>query len=346
MASNVLTSGGFGPGGSIKLNASQFPNNWAGNYFIWCGVSNGVGGLVLTIADRSGNPLAQSTAYVQIVDIKQMYERWTVGENPNIPPTNVAYLASENLPPGVPSFEYPLPQTTTTPYILFVHGWNMETWEKDRFAESAFKRLYWHGYHGRFGSFRWPTDNLFLGTYNQLFSDRHQKDNFDNSEYQAWQSANGLLAKLNDLNSTYPGHVYVLAHSMGNVVTSEALRLAQNGQVVNTYVASQAAITAHTYDTNVPNYSFNYPVYSFAPATPNIYGSWFAGNNGVGASRVINFFNVNDFALARGHWQLDQLFKPDGDVLENGIVWNYFYNGSVSDPPPWNNFSKQRVDGA
>jgi hypothetical protein len=29
----------------------------------------------LTIADGSGNTLAQTTAYIQIVDIKQMYER-------------------------------------------------------------------------------------------------------------------------------------------------------------------------------------------------------------------------------------------------------------------------------
>jgi hypothetical protein len=37
----------------------------------------------------------------------------------------------------------------------------METWEKDRYAETAFKRLYWQGYQGRFGSFRWPTGNNF-----------------------------------------------------------------------------------------------------------------------------------------------------------------------------------------
>ena len=55
-----------------------------------CGVSNGTGGLNLTIADGSGNVLAQSTAYLQIVDIKQMYERWTVGDQPNVAPTTNA----------------------------------------------------------------------------------------------------------------------------------------------------------------------------------------------------------------------------------------------------------------
>ena len=50
--------GRLAPGQSIQLNASQFANHWAGNHFIWCGVSNGSGPLNLTIADGSGNVLA------------------------------------------------------------------------------------------------------------------------------------------------------------------------------------------------------------------------------------------------------------------------------------------------
>jgi len=41
-----------------------------------------MGGLTLTIADGNGNTIAQTTAYIQIVDIKNLYERWTVGEKP------------------------------------------------------------------------------------------------------------------------------------------------------------------------------------------------------------------------------------------------------------------------
>ena len=47
-------------------------------------MSNGTGGLTLTITDAHSNVLAQTTTYIQIVDIKQMYERWTVGDNPNV----------------------------------------------------------------------------------------------------------------------------------------------------------------------------------------------------------------------------------------------------------------------
>jgi hypothetical protein len=329
--------GRLGPGQSIQLNASQF-NGWAGNYFIWCGVSNGVGGLNLTIADSGGNTLAQSTVYIKLVDIKQMYERWTVGDRPDYPPTNSPVLAAEDVSQP---FHYNLPAPAGTPYILFVHGWNMKIWEKDRFAETAFKRLYWQGYHGRFGEFRWPTDYGFSGLEQIVYTNSDEADNFDNSEYQAWQSGAGLLNLLTNLDTKYPGQVYMLAHSLGNVVAGEALRLAGSDQVVNTYVASQAAVTAHTYDVGVSNYSFNVLGVSLGPETPNIYGGWFADNSDDGAGSVISFYNTNDFALSRYHWQLDQLVKPDTSVLENGDRWDYDYDGSPNDPAPWNNFYKE-----
>jgi len=348
-----LYVGRLAPGGSIQLNTIQFSNYWAGNYFIWCGVSNGTGGLNMTIADANSNVLAQSTAYIQIVDIKQMYERWTVGDSPtNAPTTNAVLAADDGFPTGVPTFQYPLLQNTNTPYILFVHGWNMESWEKDRFAETAFKRLYWQGYQGRFGEFRWPTDYGFSGLWQIIATNITEKDNFDGSEYQAWQSGQGLLNKLNNLNAEYSGQVYLLAHSMGNIVASEALRLANDTQVVNTYVASQAAVSAHTYDedtNDVPDYSFYYPPWSASADTPNIYGNWFATNNGCGAGQVISFYNVNDYALQHSVWQLDELLKPDKFVYESSTGstnwWYYGYSGSVNGPPPWNSFYKETFFG-
>ena len=339
--------GRLAPGGSVSLNASFF-SGWAGNHFIWCGVTNGSGQLNLIIADTNGNVLAQTSQWIQILDIKQMYERWTVGDNLTNAPATTAYLATEGLPTGASAFQYTQLQVTNTPYILFVHGWNMETWEKDRFAETAFKRLYWQGYQGRFGEFRWPTSYGFTGTFTQLATNPQEKDNFDNSENNAWLSGTGLLSKLNDLNTQYAGQVYVLAHSMGNVVAGEALRLAGSNQVVNIYVASQAAVSAHTYDPTVANYSFSRSIpvfgttinFNLGPNTPNIYGNWFAENYGGGAGRIVSFYNVNDYALSPSSWQLDQLFKPDLLVAESGSLWNYGYSGSTNDPSPWNHFFK------
>jgi hypothetical protein len=331
--------GRLAPGDSLRLNGSQFTNGWAGDHFIWCGVSNGTGQLTLSIAQGGTNILAQTSVYIQLLDIKQMYERRTVGESPNLPPKNNATLVQS--PNAIP-FKYG-PPSSPTPYILFVHGWNLESWLKDRFAETAFKRLYWQGYQGRFGSFRWPTDFGFKGSYLQLALDNNQKDNFDNSEYTAYQSAAGLANLLAQLRTTYGTNLYLYAVSHGNMVCSEALRLAGTGQLVGTYLASQAAVSAHTYDSTVPSYSFYYPPWSRSPDTPNIYTNWFAGNKGGGAGRIINFFNVNDYAFQRSVWQLDELMKPDKNVLESGTNWGYSYSGATNDPSPWNSFNKDTL---
>lgn len=342
--------GRVGPGQSLQLYP-QLPyggNNWQGSHYIWCGVSNGTGGLILTLADGSGNVLAQTTAYIQIEDIKKLYERWTVGENPSIPPTNIASLATDYPTNTMQApFGYPMPQNTTTPYILFVHGWNMNSYEKDRFAECAFKRLYWQGYHGRFGEFRWPTDFDFNGT---LIDAILQPHNFDGSENQAWNSAAGLLNKLNDLNAEYPGQVYLLAHSMGNVVAGEALRLAAQqglGQIVNTYVASQAAIPAHVYDGTVTApYLINYNYYAHAdpapghPLTPNIYVNRLT-NNIASVGKRISRYNVNDYALNADAWCFDQEHKPD-----TYVTGTYNYSGTTNDPAPWNNFYWEPFGGS
>ena len=309
--------GRLAPGGSIQLNANQFASSWAGNHLIWCGVNYGSGGLTLTVTDGSGNTLAQTTSYIQIVDIKQMYERYTVGDNSSVAPLTTPVLASENLPVGVPSFEYPLPQNTNTPYILHVHGYNMPTWSKDRYAETEYKRLYWHGYQGRFGFFRWPT-TVQTFSFSTILADAQA---FDLSESNAWASATGLLNLLKTLDAEYPGQVYLTAHSHGNVVVGEALRQATQqglGQVVNTYVAMQAAIDSHTYDATTSIRPLN-PCYN----TPDRYGQYYTNGapcyfNGVsGAGTYVNFFNINDWALVNT-WELDQNLKPD-----NGYAYSY-----------------------
>ncbi len=222
-------------------------------------------------------------------------------------------------------------------------------------AVTAFiKRLYWQGYQGRFGSFRWPTGNGFTGNIWQALTDPR---NFDNSEFTAWQSATGLLNKLNDLNAEYPGNVYVLAHSMGNIVAGEALRLAAQqglGQLANTYVASQAALPAHDYDATVTTpyllqFSYQYPsgplsylpgTLNYGPSTPNIYGDWLS-TNAAAVVRRISFYNQNDFALAMPRWGFDQITKPDYIPPNN----YYYYAGSVNDPPPWNHFMDSPIIG-
>jgi hypothetical protein len=120
---------------------------------------------------------------------------------------------------------------------------------------------------------------------------------------------------LDDLYGSYPGNVYLMAHSMGNVVAGEALKLEGPNQPVNTYIAMQGAIASHAYDPNTPTRSLGI----FDDNTPNCYAyywtngapCYFDGINGAGT--FVNFYNPNDYALvtATFSWEFDQESKPD-----------------------------------
>jgi hypothetical protein len=292
-------------------------------HFIFCGAHTGSAQIDLQILDPNQNVVADAPAYLQIKDIKQMYERWTVGDNSSVAPLTNAILATDNLPTGMAAFRYTPPTDTSTPYILLVHGYNMKPWEKDRYAETAYKRLYWQGYQGRFGALNWPT--------------AQNPVQFGGSELQAWASAQGLLNKLNDLNAIYPGQLYLTAHSLGNVVAGEALRLASN-QVVNTYVAMQGAVAAHAYDPTTPAYNLG----ASYNAAPDCYAHYWTSNapcyfNGsAGAGVYVNFYNPNDWALTNA-WLLFQKAKPTLSPSysynpETGIYYKNFSLNQLSFP--------------
>ena len=206
-------------------------------------------------------------------------------------------------------------------YILLVHGWNASPFSKGYVGDTAFKRLFWQGFNGRFGLFRWPTF---------YFDRRTPIHHFDASEHRAWASSLGLLSLINRFNAgPFAGRVRVIAHSMGNIVVSEALRRSQSGQIVHTYIASQAAISAHCYDATTTLMPFRL---NLGPTTPDVYAYYWQNGatsqphqwQGEGrpsymhtdyllgkAGRYFNYYNDKDAALNWPLWQLDQQTKPD-----------------------------------
>ena len=296
-------------------------------HLLFDGVSRGSGQLVVAIYKNDGmTKLAEGPPlYLNLQDVKEMYERWTVGDNPGSPPASRASLVTTPY-----AYDSTIPAENN--YILFVHGWNLAPWERDAFAETAFKRLYWQGYKGHFGAFQWPTGYGF-GNWKTVVTD---PDNFDDSEYNAWHSALGLIGLLINLNSSHSDHVYLFAHSMGNVVAGEALKLAGSRQVVNTYVAMQAAIAVHCYDQSA---GFRTVPWALDNGTPDRYANYPANNgpcyfNGIaGAGSFINFYNPYDWALEPDHWQLDQDLKPDIDCSWDGT--HFIMEGEELDFPTY-----------
>ena len=292
-------------------------------HLLFDAVGRGSGQLVLSIYNNDGTiKLAESQPiYLKLQDVKEMYERWTV-DSGGTPATTASLIT-------VPySYDWTIPAENN--YILFVHGWNLAPWERDAFAETAFKRLYWQGYKGHFGAFQWPT--LTGNT------------TFDQSELLAWQSAEGLRKKLDDLNCSYPGNVYLIAHSMGNVVAGEALRLEGGNQRVNTYVAMQGAVASHAYDPNAPSRSLGIGGF-YDDHTPNCYAYYWTNgapcyfNDSVGAGTYVNFYNPVDYALvsATFSWEVDQDTKPDnvrgyGFIRDTDQFFKEHYNTELIFP--------------
>jgi uncharacterized membrane protein len=316
-------------------------------YFLFEGVARGKGRLVLKLL-QNGQTLAEyPPLYLELKDVKDMYERWTVGDVTEVNTSVFSSLDYQVWPTDAATQVFG-PSQTAMPdptrdaekdYILMVHGWNASPFSKDYVGDTAFKRLFWQGYTGRFGLFRWPTF-YFTG-------DVPPVHHFDASEHRAWASSLGLLNLITQLNNgPFSGRIRLTAHSMGNVVASEALRRSESGQIVHTYIASQAAIPAHCFDATTSLMTF---APGLGPSTPDVYAyywqpgatsqphQWQSENRPsymqpdymLGkAERYFNYYNDGDFALRV--WQFDQQSKPDNS-------YKYIDNGS----PPTTGFRRK-----
>jgi len=214
---------------------------------------------------KDDEDIASKRVYMQFYDVKHYYDHYTVGRGmdgvfnasaESVNASDYPYLnVSEHVDEG---FE--------DEYIVMVHGWRMQYPERVSFAETAFKRLYWSGYRGRFGLYSWPT--LWFDKPAHLYSNLDllpyllgNEQNYGDSEViarAAGTKLGNLLADLNNLGKT----LHVFAHSMGNVVVSEALRNANGVRLMKHYIATQAAEAGSSYS---PREAFmNHELVSFA----------------------------------------------------------------------------------
>jgi pimeloyl-ACP methyl ester carboxylesterase len=262
--------------------------------------------------------LAQASIILEIKPAEWFYDRYSasVTSSDNTDPWNVTV--------GQAAF-----QEHTGGYIpasneifLLVHGWNMSEFEKRRWAETAFKRLWWQGYQGRVVLFSWPTlENSEYFLVKTVWDPR----NFDNSELRAWRSATALTALYQTLG---PGQLRVLAHSMGNIVASEALKL-HNGPSIHSYIACQAALSAQYFDNSTAAVRPCPSHWAFFPTTPDVMGHFYQGQAPsveyfTGLEQKVssshNYCNPNDWALSL--WEINNAHRPDG-------VYGFSYTGSV-----------------
>jgi len=270
-------------------------------------------------------------------DLKEFYDVYTVPTDVN--GTDVLYnpdvtaLPNALLTNEATTYAEGHPGFSESEYLLQVHGWNMDPKWKDAFAETAYKRLYWQGYAGRFGVFNWPTlwDNQAA---NPLFfiDDNAANITYNASEFIAFRSASALLNTLTEIRPQYE-NLAVIAHSMGNIVVGEALKLwdsAHEGQaLVNTYVAMQAAVSAgaYGYDVNYRNSSTD--LYKHFPAY-NIYDDdGLFQRNESAAQKWVNVYNPDDYALK---WWVtnnnSRALKVQSPLWANDYSYKYAFGSS------------------
>lgn len=302
-------------------------------HFLFEGAGIGYGPLTLTIS-QNGNVIIQTSAYIELHDIKDLYEQAHIANVYDNAPGSSSYASTY-----VEDYSLPVNPAEDPKFVLFVHGWRMSAVDYQDFSDTMFKRLYWVGYQGRFASLRWPTlssDDFWLPALDYT--------TYNHSEFRAWKSGAGLSAYLTHLKQRLPNYsLNVCAHSMGNVVVMEALRdqLAQGQTNVDNYVLMQAAAPAHCYQTNLPDYSVFTAAENFQH-TPDTYRGYPGAINNAINGQMTDFFNTNDYALATGtlpiiggvNWEANQVnFKPDGGYhysTDGTNCWNL--STSITDP--------------
>lgn len=309
-------------------------------YLLFEGVAEGKGRLALTIW-KDGKKIGDGPGvWLELKDVRRMYQRAKARpENIAAPQESVSGPFSGPAWSVSDDWNWPFEPAADEGKraVIFVHGWSMDYNSYLSFAETMFKRLWHRGFKGRYCTLRW--DPLIVA---EAFGDPDLpvgNGEYNRSEHRAWVYGASLKGFAETLRAE-DFAVSLIGHSMGNIVCGSALR---RGLAVDNYLLMQAAVPAGCYDAGAAVNGYDKfwlaeaddptPDYHLAPdgAATKGYRGFLAGI-GDNAGRIVNFHNLDDFALATGdvyfgtlnaNWEANQeKYKPDGNAA---TVWHYFY---------------------
>lgn len=288
-----------------------FPDDFfdgTNKYFLFEGAGIGKGQLTLTIY-QNGNPIAQTSQWLDLHDIEDFYERASIADNTS--------GAISNWTSTIESWH---PATANLcgndmNLIVFVHGFNVENWDWRNDSDTVLKRLYWAGFNGKFMTVKWPCNSFDWSLLET------QTSVFNQSEVKAYKASTALATYLNQLHFRFPGYrLNLYAHSQGNAVVSEAIE--QGGVQFDTYILTQGAMPDSAYDVNAPINTTLLNAES-SHGTPRWQQMGYLGIYTNLPGRIVNFYNPLDPVL--DWWVTDQeKGKPDG-YLQNLIVPCAYY---------------------
>ena len=176
-------------------------------------------------------------------------------------------------------------------------------------------------------------------------------DNFDASEERAWLSGQRLerlfASRSTIFNVVGSSKLWLYGHGMGNVVATEALRMAAANGIQNpvkTYISAQAAISSAVWNSTAPlmtewqaaiilnplSYTPDVFAHYWANGESNTHAQgWVAYNTpsyaAVGSMpsqvKYVNHYNARDYALK--NWKINTTLKPNATFGYSTVLDHY-----------------------
>lgn len=193
------------------------------------------------------------------VTLKKTEDLWWLGSARGIPTAMQRFLLDDHETQMISSYPIvehisgPPPDSNRSQFVVFVHGYNVSTDGAAANANEVFRRLFWAGYRGNFAAITWEGNE---GT------PLHFADNVQNAS----QTSPSFLRFLD--NVVYgsaaggwgadPQNVVLFAHSLGNQVVLDALRMRSGrigfGPVLlgRSFVLAEAAVWSETFWPEAP----------------------------------------------------------------------------------------------
>jgi hypothetical protein len=224
-------------GERVALQSQFFDRNSNTAAFLFEGLSEGDAILRATLRDPEGHAVLQDEARLRLVTLRSLYTVADVRARPRTgpPPDEVTWPA-----PGFGN-DASLAKDVVT---VFVHGFNVSEVDAGHTFDTVFRRLYWTSVANPAG----PSDFIGLtwegkeSTLPPPLSTQYNRNVFNAFEASAPVSAffRGALRRVRQVN--------VVAHSLGNLLVSNAIKLDNGpGPAVDNYILVQAAVSANAY---------------------------------------------------------------------------------------------------
>lgn len=247
---------------------------------------------------------------LNVVPIESMYQ--TVNLRSAIDNPNQAIT----LPP--PPEHATTPQTSNK-HVLFLHGYNVNEENARGWAAEIFKRLYRTGSKARFTAITWKGDESHVPLTDKT-------PNYYVNVINAFDTAPALTSVLAQL----PGEKTILAHSLGNMLASAAIK--SHPELVKNYVMLNAALPAEAF--NESSYAPEMIPSDWNGYLPKTYASnWYklftAENDGRKTLTWRNFFkpildsNVNVYNFYSSTEDVLAPVIASEEVNYNGKSWVY-----------------------